>query len=514
MNMYIRKLIPFFAAAVLLQGCAIYESPKEIRAKSEADIIKTAKLRTKKPRYSNIEIMKRIYVEQVTIDEAKRPSWTNKAIVDQRISSSMKSALNQAFNNMGVHFKFIDEVDINTHVQLSLKGSTYFDALEAIAASSGYSFEIHNKSVTWSRFKVASFKIAMVPGIEEFGIGKKGEKTINNSSQSIEVTKATVISSKDEFAHTSGSLNAIQDMLEGVQLLLSDDGKVQLMGATTTLIVKDYPSNVAKAAQFIREENETLTQQVSLSMVVYDVMTTDETMGSLDWQVVAKELAGRGVDMGATSIFGEQAATSSSAPMLLDFTRTDGQFAGSQILLKALQSQGAVNVKTLPMSTAMNNRVAKLRSIDRTNFILERSITNTVNIGTEGSIKQGTVETGFSLYLLPTIVDGKVIMRVTTNMSALVNLTKKGAVETEGDSTSSDASNVYVEAPEVADKDFDNTVMIPNGKTLLVAAYSSEIEISKDTNAGLDVLGTAKTSSKRRVETIIAITPTIIGGIL
>lgn len=502
-----RNLFILIVAIINSQSCTIYETPIKYRKSAESDIKQSEVWRNQVQRYTHIEMMKTIFVNQVSNDEAIRPQWTFERIQNQKISSSMTSALKQIFSDKTITFRFNDEVNPRKPITNVFNNATYFDALNAIAASSGYSFEINDNVVIWSQFQVKTFKVAMVPGIEEFGIGKKGDKSVSSSSTT-EVQKNTVISSKDEFAHTKGEINALYDTLSGVQLLLSDSGKASLLPSTTAIVVKDFPDNVKKAGEFIHETNQLLTKQVSMKMVVYDILTTDETMGSLDWKVLASDLVGKGVETGLASVFGDQVSTA-TAPVLLDFTRTTGRLENSQILLNALQSQGAVNVKTYPMSTAMNNRVAKLRSIERTNFILERSITSTVNIGTEGSIKQGTVETGFSLYMLPSIIKDKVIIRVTTNMSALVSLTKKGAVETE-DNT---GNNVYIEAPEVADKDFDNTVMIPNGKTLLLAAYSSYQEASKNANAGFDVLGTSKSSNKRRIETIIAITPTIIDGI-
>lgn len=114
--------------------------------------------------------------------------------------------------------------------------------------------------------------------------------------------------------------------------------------------------------------------------------------------------------LGSSGSMGDTAETASS---IFTLTRTKGDWTGTQALMQALKSVGSVSNRTLPRTTTMSNRAVKLRNINRTNFILERTILpTTANVGTEGSITQGTVQTGFSLYAIPKIYGSEdVILR-------------------------------------------------------------------------------------------------------
>ncbi|WP_293129926.1 hypothetical protein, partial [Moritella sp.] len=261
---------------------------------------------------------------------------------------------------------------------------------------------------------------------------------------------------------------------------------------------------------YIDEQNEMLTRQVAVDLTVIDVQFDDESSLGLDWDLVIKNLGQHAVNVSMGSGFTAGTGTLGGvAPMIIDGTVGSGKFTGTQMLISALQSQGSVSKKTYPRTISLNNRVTKLRSIQRTNYIREQTTTNTINVGSESSIEQGTVSSGFSMYLLPKIFNEDVIMRLTTNISTLISIEKKGTTGKDGES----GSQVYIESPTVADKDFDQSIIIRSGRTLLIAGLSTVITQSSNQNAGNDALGMKKTSRKQRVETIIAITPTILRGV-
>ncbi|GIC77213.1 hypothetical protein FMO003_26130 [Moritella sp. F3] len=500
------KAIPLVIAMVI-SGCSLYTQPDKTYEMAKENLTEATDLRNQLPAYKNIEINSGIYIEAISSSEANRESWYfEKEDINFR-QTQFDIVLQNVFAETNINFKYIDGIDRTRLISVNHDG-TLGESLKIIGDAAGYSFTLNANTVTWSKYETQTFDLAMFPGIETFGVGKGGGNVDYNSDTS--VTGSSIISSVDEFVHTSGELDVYQDLRKSIPLLLSKEGKFELNPATTSLLVKDFPTNVSKVKKYIGDQNEMLTRQVAVDLTVIDVQFDDETSLGLDWDLVIKNLGQHAVDVSMGSGFTTGAGTLGGvAPMIIDSTVGSGKFTGTQMLISALQSQGSVSKKTYPRTISLNNRVTKLRSIQRTNYIREQTTTNTINVGSESSIEQGTVSSGFSMYLLPKIYREDVIMRLTTNISTLISIEKKG---TTGEEASS-GSQVYIESPTVADKDFDQSIIIRSGRTLLIAGLSTVVTQSSNQNAGHDALGMKKTSSKQRVETIIAITPTILRGV-
>lgn len=508
-------MIPFtnkiFAASIsvlFLASCASVQNPGKYQQLSEDAFATAQGIRAHKASHKNVTAMKRIYVEQISETDANQPQWYFDKAEAHFDRAPFSDVLASTFYGLPVNFKYDDDLKIDKSLSVNFEG-TYGEVLNAIANAAGYSYTVDGQVVTWSKFTMKSIDISMFPGAESFGIGKTGAGD-DASSGSIETMKSNAISSSDEFAHNEGKLNVIDDIAKALMLMKSQEGSVHINESTMTAVVHDYPANVKKMVDYIAEKNDQLTRMCALDMEVIDVELSDDTALGLDWNAVGTQLAGRGIDIGMASGLGSGMSTD-TAPSVLTLTRTSGQWTGTEALIQALKTQGAVSTKMLPRATTLNNRAVKLRNIQQTNFILERTITTTANVGTSGSIKQGTVESGFSLYALPKINKQDVIMRLTTNLSTLLGIDTKGTDSGVTDSTGS-TSSTYVEAPRVDSKDFDNSVVVKSGETLILAGYSSEHAENERKEAGTWLLGFGKTSKRKRIETIITITPTILRG--
>jgi len=499
-------LIPLITT-ILISGCSLYTQPDDTYAIAKDNLNEAIDLRNQQPDYRNIEVNHGIYIEAILSSDANRESWYFKTENVNFRQAQFDIVLQNVFADANINFKYIDGIDRARLISVNHDG-TLGEALKVIGDAAGYSYTLNANTVTWSKYETQTFDLAMFPGIETFGVGKGGGN-VNYDSDSA-VTGSSIISSEDEFVHTSGELNVYDDLKASIPLLLSEEGKFELNPATTSLLVKDFPTNVSKVKKYIYDQNEMLTRQVAVDLTVIDVQFDDETSLGLDWDLVIKNLGQHAVDISVGSGFATGVGTLGGvAPMIIDSSVGSGKFTGTQMLISALQSQGSVSKKTYPRTISLNNRVTKLRSIKRTNYIREQTTTNTINVGSESSIEQGTVSSGFSMYLLPKIFKEDVIMRLTTNISTLISIEKKGSKGKDGKA----GSQVYIESPTVADKDFDQSIIIRSGRTLLIAGLSTVVTQSSNQNAGIDALGMKKTSNKQRVETIIAITPTILRGV-
>lgn len=493
---------------IFISACAPLSKPYEYQQISDSQFATVQGMRAKKATHKNVSAMKKIYVEQLSESDANRPSWYFDKAEAHFDRTPFSDVLSSTFYGLPINFKYEDNLKTDKPLSVNFDGN-YGQVLDAIANAVGYSYTVDGQVVTWSKFKMASIDISMFPGEESFGIGKTGSEQGSESS-SIEKMTSTAISSADEFAHNEGKLNVIDDIAKALMLMKSEEGSVHINESTMTAVVHDYPANVKKMEDYIAEKNDQLTRMCALDMEIIDVELNDQSGAGLDWNAVGKQLAGRGIDVGLSGTMGSSMATD-SAPSILTLSRTTGQWTGTDALVRALKAQGAVSTKMLPRATTLNNRAVKLRDIQQNNFILERTITTTANVGTSGSIKQGTVESGFSLYALPKINKQDIILRLTTNLSTLLGIDTKGTDAGVTDSTGSSTST-YVEAPRVNSKDFDNSIVVRSGETLILAGYSSDHAENERNEAGNWIFGFGKTASRKRIETIITITPTILRG--
>ncbi len=498
--MQCNKPILALIVAMAVSGCGIVQHNQEVSNGIDNDKARINELKAQTGlQYTTFS--NEIYVGQLTKADVNRPSWWFKKGKFQFRDMPFDILLTQVFFDSPVSFKFLDDLAKDRPVTISVDG-TLGDALEAIANSAGYSFIVTGNKITWSKFETKIFDIATYPGLETFGIGKTGvSQTSDNNSGSDETkTSSSVVSSVDEFSHTEAEMDGFKDLKESVGMMLSTEGKLSISQSSTSIVVKDYPTNVSNIQAYLSQLNEISNRQVALMMEVIDVQYKDDSQLGIDWNLVSKDLGDFGAEV--TSDVTSGLPSSGFTPTLITLSATDGKWAGSKALIQALKHQGAVSTKQYPKTVARNNRPAKLRDIKRQYYIKERTSTTSINVGTESGIKQGIIETGFSLYVIPKIMNDEVIMRLTTNLSALLSLDKKTQTVTNDNGT----SETYVESPNVADKDFDNSVTIPNGKTLILAGLTSESGNS-DTAYGM---GAAMGAKRSNGETIIAITPVII----
>ena len=489
------------ALSTMLTGCALQQYHQDVSNSIDKDKDRIQTLRSEDNLLRFTTFHNDIYVGQLTKQEANKPEWWFRDVDYQFRDLPFDVLLQQVFHNTPVSFKYLDNLNKGRSVTVGVKGRLG-DALTAIANSAGYSFLVQGDTIVWSKFETRVFDIATYPGEESFGIGKTGEsQTSGTANSNVDAsTTASVVSSSDEFSHSGGELAPFKELKDSVALMLSPEGKVSINMSSTSLVVKDYPNNVAKIGEYLDSLNAISNRQVALMMEVIDVEYSDDSQFAIDWNLVGKDLGNFGAKMVSDGTTG--LASSTFNPSVITITANEGKWSGSQALIQALKHQGKVKYKSMPRTVTRNNRPAKLRNVKQEYYISERTATTSINVGTEAGIKQGMVETGFSLYVVPKIMNNEVILRLTTNLSTLLSLDRKSQVVEGTDGT----QETYVESPNIANKDFDNSVTVQNGRTLILAGLSLE---SGNTDEAYS-LGVTTGASSSKGETLIAITPIIL----
>lgn len=283
------------------------------------------------------------------------------------------------------------------------------------------------------------------------------------------------------------------DLLEGVRILLSEEGRVNLDRTAAVLQVSDRGSRLDLVEQYLDTVMMRATRQVQIEAKIVEVELRDEFSAGINWRAVFGSLANSGTISQTLA-----PATTGGFTLALNI----GDFSA---LLNAFATQGKVNVLSSPRVTAMNNEPAIMRIGTQDVFFVT---TTQVNPDT-GQILQSSVT--------PQSLTEGVVLSVTPQISAdgMVHMSINPSVtERTGQATSRLGDTV----PIVSVRETDTLVRVRQGDTIVIAGLMQD-RTTEDT-AKVPLLGDVpvvgnlfKRTERRRTKTdlVILLTPTVLG---
>lgn len=518
-------IILAFAVAFTLTAC---NSPVYNQAENNvADVKITAEKAFKKSDKTgevppSLVVDKGPYVDKTPISLYKNPSWMSNKVVIRGDSLPFSYYARTVGSGAGsfVLTKYQTELDKSAKLSISYSG-TVRGALDLLASKSGYQYSINGNSIYWSAFITKTYDIAFMPGSTDYFMGKKsgGSSASGGSGETSDFSASD--GSQDQFSNLTATLSLWKDLETTVTQLLSPDGKVTVSQATTTVTVRDRPTNVQLVGQYIHNLNSKLSKQVLVKVQVLEVdLQSDYNMG-IDWQIVANAFhhspfvlnGNYGTPISITSLV-QQTATPPAVNVLQRATPTvpiigtqgNGEIPSYTILVNALSQQGKTSVVSEPRVVCLNNQVSVIRITDSVGYLA--SVQNTTVAGTGGSanntvtsqLTPGTVVTGLTLYILPKIMGDKVFMQVNADLSTNKGITTFGAGSSQ------------IQLPNVTSKNFNQRSKIRSGETLILSGFR---QVSNRANATQFLKSQAlggKASTENSKETVVLITPIILDG--
>lgn len=248
-----------------------------------------------------------------------------------------------------------------------------------------------------------------------------------------------------------------------IKQMLGSSGKVVASPATGTITVTDTPSVLSRVTEYVNEQNRSLNRQVSVNVRVLSVELNEGDNYGINWDAVYANLASAAnpysialktafpVAAGAGNLIISAPATSAS------------RWAGSSAMISALSTQGRVSELTSATLVTLNNQAAPVNVGRRVSYLAASATTQTPNVGSTTSLTPGTVQTGFSMTLVPHIIDGKeLLLQYSLDLSSLLRLKSI----TSGTST--------IETPDISTSNFIQRVRIQSGETLVVAGFDQD----------------------------------------
>ena len=395
-------------------------------------------------------------------------------------------------------------------MRLSYSGSMS-GLLDLIASKNNVSWRYQNGAVEIYKYLTKTFKVHALPGtselsatVERAGTGSSGNgggggggagatATTTGSTGGNTNTQTTTIDAPE--------LSVWKDLEASIKTMLSANGKVVVSQSSGTVTVTDTPQTVGQIERFIDDTNTIMTKQVVIHYRVLTVDNNDATRMGVNWTAVFNAMnKNYGISL-ASMALPHAAAGSALLSALIPPTATGGmgQLAGSSILIDALETQGRVSRVTSGALTTLNNQPAPVQVVNETSYLASVSAQQTANVGSLSALIPGKVVTGFSMTLMPHILDDdRVLMQYNINISSLRALIER----TSGDST--------IQTPEVDTRSFMQKTSMRAGETLILSGFERSGLTSDKTGGIMQGGGQAATEDKAVV--VILITPILTDG--
>lgn len=490
----------------------------------------------------SLVVRKGMYVDKSPINLSKNPSWLNNRIVirGDQLPFSYYTRVIGAAAGKNTLIRFQNGLDTNVNTSLNFSG-TVRGALDLLASKVGYVYSVKCNTVYWQSFITRTFDIAFMPGSSDYLLGKASGGTTGGGAtggagggqSNIGGVTTSYISSdesEDMYSNLKGTLSIWKDLDETIKTLLSPEGKVMVSESTTSVTVRDRPTNINLIAQYIHNLNHNLSKQVLVKVQVLDINLTNDFSFGINWQIIANAFnkspfvfnGSYGNPVSITALTPQQSTPLSTAvPATPQFGFQRFAPPGTNpipsytILLNALSQQGKTSIVTEPRLVALNNQVSVVRIVSQDGYLA--SVQNTtlanstgstaVGVGTVTSqLTPGTVITGLTLYILPKILKNKVYLQVNADLSQLVDF------KTISSGSQDTANNAIIQVPQINMKHFNQRSVIRSGDTLILSGLR-QVDNTANANQFLysQALG-GKGATEQNRETIVLITPFILPG--
>lgn len=480
---------------------------------------------------ASLDVRNGPYVDMTPISLSRSPSWLHNQIIirGDQLPFSYYSRIIAKGAGTKILTKYQQGLDQSVRVTMNYSG-TVQGALDTLATKAGFVYSVLNGTITWNAFVTRTFDIAFMPGGTDYLMGKASSGSGSASVAGGGTGGGAVVNyvssdySDSEFSNLKGTLSIWKDLGTTIKELLSPDGKVIVSESTTSVTVRDKSSNVNLVSQYIANLNKTLARQVLVKVQVLEVTLENDFNYGINWSIIANSFnktrfllnGNYGTPISITAltaqpnnpVTGGAQATPVIGTQSVQ-TNADGTLAvpSYTVLVNALNQQGKTSIVSEPRVVCLNNQVGVVRIVQSEGYVA--SIENTSLSGGSGSISQntvtsqitpGTLITGLTLYILPKIMKDKVFLQVNADLSTKDSLITFGA------------AGAQVQLPTITVKHFNQRSMIKSGDTLILSGFR---QLVNKANANqmftMQALG-GKGSQEINRETIVLITPIVMGG--
>jgi len=386
-----------------------------------------------------------------------------------------------------------------TYTNGSLKG-----LLDTAASRFGVWWTLERQQIKFYYTDTKTFSVRAVPGDSALNAtvstgtatGANAGSTGSTGGTSTQ-TSGQAASSNSTQTQVTSTLSVWTSLQNAVKAMLTTNGQVVSAPATGSITVTDTPDVLAKVSDFIDNQNVMLSKQIVFNVTILGVSQTDQDSYGISWDLVYSDLFRK---FGIKNSFG--GATGNTA-LSAGVISPSSKWNGTTLLINALSQQGKVRLETTASVTALNNQPTPIQISKQTTYLASSSTTATANVGSTTSITPGTVNAGFSMTVLPSVMpDGSVILQFSTDISALRQIRQISS------------GGVTIEAPEIDTRNFLQRVTMKSGESLIVSGFEQTDDNLQNSGVGHPrnfLLGGGRTATGSKEVIVVIVTPVIVG---
>jgi hypothetical protein len=368
--------------------------------------------------------------------------------------------------------------ELSSTFELNYSG-TASGLLDYIAVRAGVQWQYQQGRITFSRVVTRSMSVKALAG---------GLKT------------SGAVSMGGGMTATAAAESDVWPMLETtLKNLVSPRGRIQVDPKNGTVTVTDALQNVNAVAKFLDKQNDTMLRQIVLDVEVLQVDLKQEHASGIDWSVVSRGLGGA-LSLnapGSVGVFSGSTGGSVGAAI----SRNDG--GSVKALVNALEQYGRVT-STYSTVVATTNRQPVPLGVQSSESYLAQVTAGANNavtgIATGATLTPGTVSTGFSMVLMPVIMDSnRVLIESTLQVSALREL--------KDFSSGSGATLNRIQLPSVDSYSTMQRINVASGDTMVMSGFERETNLRDENDMVRGVVPGSRRGKTSKQSTVILITP-------
>lgn len=500
-----KVLLAAIAAALTvgLAGCA--SQPGSIKDTTrEIDLIRERATET-----PIIEKKTDFYVDAEPLPAEEREPWLKTPVTFNASGLPFNAVIERVLRETAptINSSFALDMEATRPVTFTYTG-TVKGLFDQLARLTGFRYELNGSKVVWTEFVTKTFDVMLTPGAESFRIGREDQQMGQGAPGQAPMVGAgaTTVNvgsnggDTKEYVNKSSKASVWGDLEKNIKGLMTDKGTLMVSESMGTVTVRDRADRVELVSEVINGINKNLGAQVLIKVRILEVNLNKDFQYGIDWSVVKTKADGI-INFTNVIDLPNVASGLNPASLLFNLTDTNSSLAGSTALIRALGSQGDVSIVTQPEVVAVNNRVSKVQLTNQTGYLQSVSVTNTTDVGSQIALTPGVVTDGFTMYFLPRVVQGRIALTVSTNISTLERINEVSS----GDS--------MIQTPELNSRELYQNAVMSSGETLVLAGFRQLKESRNDEKVFGTMLLGGRTSGKQRSELLFLITPIVLGSI-
>jgi len=331
--------------------------------------------------------------------------------------------------------------------------------LDVVANKSGMWWKMSNGRLV---FYACETKTFYLPAIARSSTGNSQISASTGSSSSSGNSSGS--SSSGGATSTSTYTVDVWADLEKTAKTISGGAQIVVNPSVGSISVTGSPVQVRSVEEWAKNLSENLSQQISITVHVYQVKVNNEDNYSWNPSVIFNDakygfsLVGPDVPPTVSGIKPLNLTTS----ILKNATGSAAKWNGSQVAVAALSTLGQVSETLRQTVVTLNGQPAPIQVANQQGYLA--STTAPVNYGTgvtvPPTLTPGTLTTGFTAMFLPRVVNGKIMLAMNLTNSTLIGM---------GSVSSGDSS---IQTPNVDVSTFQQSVTLTPGDSVLLTGYS------------------------------------------